>query len=221
MSIGTPLIIVSQQIGQSQEFLSAVLLDLGATLENSTDTLQLQPDKGSIGIDQVRLLQNFLATKPISQKKKLGIIFQAQTLTAQAQNALLKTLEEGPADSQIIFITSDESFLLPTVLSRCQVIFPPSKQSPLGQTPTEQTKFRQVLLAIQGQSLTTKLQFASDFSGPRENVLQSLDSLLVALHADITKINNPRLTRAIFEAKKRLKANCNVRLTMENLFINW
>ncbi|MFH1565783.1 MAG: hypothetical protein ABIB98_01080 [bacterium] len=94
----------------------------------SLSSLPLSPDikivipKKSIGIDAVREIEKFLIIKPIKLKRKIVIINSAQNLTIQAQNALLKTLEEPPGNSQTILEIQNEDNLLPTIISRCQKI---------------------------------------------------------------------------------------------------
>jgi len=73
-------------------------------------------------IDQIRELQHTLALAPYSARYRIALIPNFQKLTVQAQNALLKTLEE-PQDKVIIFITVNAlESLLPTIVSRCEVI---------------------------------------------------------------------------------------------------
>lgn len=78
--------------------------------------------KKTIGIEQVKQAIRFLAEKPFSCAKKFLIINEAEKLTIQAQNALLKTLEEPPSYSVIILGAKTENFLLDTVVSRCKKI---------------------------------------------------------------------------------------------------
>jgi DNA polymerase-3 subunit delta' len=87
--------------------------------------LQLTPeDNKSIGIEAVRQLEHFLSLKvPRSAPvNRVVIIESAHTLTLEAQNALLKTLEEPPAGSLIILTANREQVLLPTIRSRAQTI---------------------------------------------------------------------------------------------------
>ncbi|MEB2284662.1 MAG: DNA polymerase III subunit delta' [Polyangiaceae bacterium UTPRO1] len=76
--------------------------------------------KRDISIEQVRDLQRELGFRSLSQHPKVGIIDDAHLLTAQAQNALLKTLEEPSGDSVLVLVAVQQSALLPTILSRCQ-----------------------------------------------------------------------------------------------------
>ena len=57
--------------------------------------------------------------QPYSSPYKIYIIDEAEKLTQQAQNALLKTIEEPPAYAIIMLLTANEGMLLPTIKSRC------------------------------------------------------------------------------------------------------
>ena len=76
--------------------------------------------KRDVSIEQVRELQRELGFRSLSRHPKVGIVDEAHLLTAQAQNALLKTLEEPSGDSVLVLIAVQQSALLPTILSRCQ-----------------------------------------------------------------------------------------------------
>lgn len=78
--------------------------------------------KASIGVDEIRALENMIITAPEYSKYKFFIIENSELMTLQAQNALLKTLEEPPAYAVIIMICSNVSALLDTIKSRCTQI---------------------------------------------------------------------------------------------------
>jgi len=79
------------------------------------------PDGNQIKIDQIRDIQEFVALKPIGNYKVV-IIDDAGKMNLQAQNALLKILEEPPKGVVFILIASSKGELLPTILSRCQLL---------------------------------------------------------------------------------------------------
>ena len=84
----------------------------------------LDPDRAdSIGIDAVREIKNFLWQKPNVSAKRTLIIDEAELLTTEAQNALLKVTEEPPMSSLLIIIASDPDGIVPTILSRLQKIY--------------------------------------------------------------------------------------------------
>src|SRR6478609_8131252 len=85
------------------------------------DVLRLEPgDTGAIKVDQVREAIDRAAYRPFEGKRRVVIIDSADALLPEAQNALLKTLEEPPPASMFVLVTSRPDVLLPTVRSRCQ-----------------------------------------------------------------------------------------------------
>ncbi len=90
---------------------------------NHPDLAVIDTDDGkNIKIDQVRNLQEQIAEKPIISNKKVYIINNSDLMTTEAQNCLLKTLEEPPEYAVIILVLSNESKLLTTIKSRCTKI---------------------------------------------------------------------------------------------------
>src|SRR5436190_238791 len=85
------------------------------------DVLVIEPgDSGAIKVDQVREAIDRSAYRPFEGRRRLVVIDEADALIPEAQNALLKTLEEPPPASVFVLITSRPDILLPTVRSRCQ-----------------------------------------------------------------------------------------------------
>ena len=89
---------------------------------NNPDFLCIEPDGNSIKIEQIRNLQKEIQEKPIISNKKVYIIDDADLMTKEAQNCLLKTLEEPPEFAIIILIGSNENAFLPTIKSRCMIL---------------------------------------------------------------------------------------------------
>ncbi len=91
---------------------------------------RLHPDRAvqrrrpiDISIDVVReLVVNQMTTRPARGRARVFVIDEAEMLTTQAENSLLKTLEEPPADSYLILVATSDANLLPTIRSRCQVV---------------------------------------------------------------------------------------------------
>lgn len=86
--------------------------------------LQILPDKASIGIDQVRQIKSFLGKKTTGSNaiRRIVLIADAHTMTTEAQNALLKELEEPPSDTMIVLTVSDMNALKATITSRAQAV---------------------------------------------------------------------------------------------------
>lgn len=89
---------------------------------NNPDLTIIEPDGNNVKIEQIRELNRKVVEKPIVSNKKVYIINDGQNITKEAQNALLKTLEEPPEYVTIILITTSESAFLPTIKSRCTKI---------------------------------------------------------------------------------------------------
>ncbi len=99
-----------------------------------TDFLLIKPDeKGTIGIDQMRQLRNFLWQKPFASSRRTAVIDNSEAMTGEAQNAILKIAEEPPESSLLIIIASDYERLWPTLQSRMQKIY----FAPVGKTIIE------------------------------------------------------------------------------------
>ena len=87
---------------------------------NHPDIRRVTHEKASISVDDIRLqLNNDILVKPYSRPYKVYIIDEAEKMTEQAQNAMLKTIEEPPAYAVILLLTVNAKLLLPTILSRC------------------------------------------------------------------------------------------------------
>ncbi len=87
--------------------------------------LHVSPLKSNIGIEEIRQLQSFLQLKTTGSKegiRRVVIIEDAHNLTLEAQNALLKSLEEPPAGTAIVLTAVETKTLLPTIYSRVQQI---------------------------------------------------------------------------------------------------
>ena len=91
---------------------------------NHPDIIFITHEKpGTIGVDDIRRqINGDVAIKPYSGLKKIYIVSEGEKMTVQAQNALLKTLEEPPEYAVILILTDNVNTLLPTILSRCVVL---------------------------------------------------------------------------------------------------
>lgn len=95
-----------------------------ALSDNQPDIIFVGHEKpNTISVDDIRLqVNNDVAIKPYSSPYKIYIVNEAEKMTQQAQNAILKTLEEPPEYAVILLLTTNVNALLPTILSRCVVL---------------------------------------------------------------------------------------------------
>ncbi len=91
---------------------------------NQPDIIKVMHEKpATIGVEDIRMgINDNILIKPYASKWKIYIINEAEKMTVQAQNALLKTLEEPPAYAVILLLTSNLDVMLPTIISRCVVM---------------------------------------------------------------------------------------------------
>jgi DNA polymerase III gamma/tau subunit len=215
--------------GDREEREAKALELIDQPIENSPDFFCLLGE--TIGIEEVRQLQKWLILKPFQEEIKVALIKEAQALTPEAQNALLKTLEEPPAKSRLILTVPEESLLLLTVVSRCRIIA--LKQKPQVVLSLEETSdltnlaHRLKTLSI-GERFE-KLESLSLFKEKRD-ALVFLDQLTVAareimlnrLKGDEKNLSAKEALALLFlieKTKKYLLANCNLRLTLEAFLI--
>ncbi|MDX5707489.1 DNA polymerase III subunit delta' C-terminal domain-containing protein [Clostridioides difficile] len=174
--------------------LSKLLLDY-ENLENSPDYVLIKPDGNSIKIAQIRKLKSDIVIRP-HKDYKIYIINNAEKMTVEAQNALLKTLEEPPNYAIIILVTNNKESLLETIKSRCDII----KFSPI---PIEDLKRylintgieeeRAQLLAIFSRGSienALNLSQSSEFSMMREDIQQYIQIMLDKNIVEILNIPN-------------------------------
>ena len=101
---------------------------------NHPDFIHVVPDGAAIKIDQIREIKKQLAFAPLSATTRVILVEEAQTMRREAGNSLLKILEEPPPDNLFLVVASDAQPILPTIVSRCQVL----SFSPLTEEETVQ-----------------------------------------------------------------------------------
>src|SRR5213082_977230 len=94
----------------------------------SIDEIRFHPERGAQAHDQS--LQQFLSLKPFVAPTRVALLANVERMTEAAQNCVLKTLEEPPTNTVLVLTTAYADHLLPTCLSRCQVI----ALSPVGRS---------------------------------------------------------------------------------------
>ncbi|MEG1312530.1 MAG: DNA polymerase III subunit delta' C-terminal domain-containing protein [Romboutsia sp.] len=174
--------------------LAKILLN-SENLDSSLDYININPDGSSIKIVQIRKLQTDIIIKP-HKDYKIYIINEAEKMTIEAQNALLKTLEEPPEYAIIILITSNKEALLATIKSRCEIIkfLPISlldlKNYLINNGIDEQ---RAQLLSIFSRGSIAKaleLSESADFTIMREDIQSYIQTILDKNIIDILEISS-------------------------------
>lgn len=116
--------LISGEDGIGKSILAQILSKLilkGDTNREYVDIINYRLNKASFGVDDVRSLIDEVNKKPFEGNKKVIIIHQGNKLTMQAQNALLKTIEEPPVGVYIIILCENLELILDTIKSRCEI----------------------------------------------------------------------------------------------------
>ena len=223
---------------------------LGSEISASTNA-KMNPDlilqtKEQNKIEDIRNLIHELSMKPYSHQYKVAIIDDFENITEEAANSILKTLEEPNPSTIIILIAQNKKHLLPTVLSRCQVLdFNRLEPKELGAEKLahlfngkigkkirfDQDKdFQEQLIAqsvelqeIKKQSIAGRLLAIKNYAEMESAELQEVfENWLDQEHYQFIrttpqKFKNPSL---LVEAISGLHQNFNKKLVLEKLFLN-
>jgi DNA polymerase III delta prime subunit len=111
----------SQALQLTADFLATSILDTFSTKDNPA-VLVMPKNSAAVGIDEIREIQKFIKLKAVGLQtiRRIICILNAEKMTTEAQNALLKILEEPPLDTILIICTKSIDALLPTIRSRAQ-----------------------------------------------------------------------------------------------------
>jgi len=184
-------------------------------------TITLEEKEKSIGISQTRGGIKFLREKPFSYKKKFLIILNSEKLTTQAQNSLLKTLEEPPSYALIILSAKTYNSLLETIVSRCRLMS--IKEDEKNETESD---YEISLKKIMKMSLGERFDLCLDISKEeKDDVINILENWVEEGRVEMLK--NPKNPvhaeniKKIIEIKTDLEnSNVNVRLSLEALVLS-
>lgn len=197
------------------------------------DVILIKSEGRSIGIDKIRELKEWLSLKPSKGTRKTAVIFEAGEMTIEAQNSLLKTLEEPPLSTFIILTAPNKQSLLPTIVSRCF-----TKELKTSDTKEENwLKEDQSLSSIRYVlSLSTKdkldlIEGNAKKIANREEILPIIDGWVRQIREDIinnTSSKNGDLKNKIniidqlINAKSIIsESNASLRLLIESLLLKF
>jgi DNA polymerase III delta prime subunit len=195
----------------------------------STETAEKKEGKKSglsIGIDQIKQLQKTLYLKPMNGTKKAIIISDAHLLTTEAQNALLKVLEEPPEHTLFLLLAENKETLLPTILSRCLII---EINVPGVVVGTDRTDYEQVIQLLSSITISDALKLAESLSKNKtDNLLWLAKMIFVLREKMIAEVHQSsgqldRYKNLIVSMQKTYTllntTNVNTRFAMENLLL--
>lgn len=216
---------------------------------NNPDFMMIENEEKVIKIEQIRLMNTKISEKPITSDRKVYIINNSETMTKEAQNCLLKTLEEPPEYATIILIASNENKLLNTIRSRCiKINYSRIENDQILRYLQENTKenINEELIPFAGGSIGKAIKIKQE-----ERIYMTLQELINDMHtkdliyilnnAEVLyknkeiinelleyinilllkskRINEINSVKYVEEAKKNLNTNSNYDMTIDKLLI--
>lgn len=174
----------------------------------SPDIFFIRAQKQEIGIDQIRDLKAHIYQKPLAYQHKFVIIENSEHLTLEAQNALLKILEEPPSHAVLVLETRNKSLLLPTITSRTVAVS--AHQKPQKGSPT-----------LLDQNLESALEQITGIASPEEFLNEQIVLLTDALTQSVREKQPSSAIREAIEkcayTKQLVDANANPTFALTNL----
>ncbi len=151
----------------------------------------------SLGIADVKNMQKQLFLKPIKSKTKAVIIQDAQLLTTEAQNALLKVLEEPPEATIIVLVATSKETLLPTILSRCQMIELQTDNKKL--TEKARAGYTEFIVSLENLSIGERLKKAEQLAKDKEKAIVWTENLILILREQLVSeiLNDTATVRSL------------------------
>jgi len=138
-------------------------------------------EKTRVTIKQVRALQEVFRLKGVEGGRRAAVIADAEWLNQEAQNALLRTIEEPPPRTSFVLVCASPAGLLATVRSRCLRIDFPLERAPSpssAEAPEEVRALAERIASAAGCTLPELLDWAEEFRGPRAIAAAGVGELL-------------------------------------------
>lgn len=210
------------QAGYLKPFLSGLLEKNLLEIQESPDIHILDKrEENSIGIEDVKDFLKEMIYKPFGGGKQIAIIYEAEKLTPQAQNSLLKTLEESNDNTIYILCVDNEKNVLPTIYSRSKPIYI-KQEMHLGDTVEKPGIFNMDLIEQFNliESICKEKQPCLDLLASLEEYMKlELEKEIKNDNINSSRVISERL-KEIQDTREKINSNCNKKLVLEALAIS-
>lgn len=223
----TYLIIGPNTVKQEEKVLSMISTFFGKevsdiqSFENIPDIHILDGrEQNSLGIEEVKKFQNEMVYKPFEEAVQIGLIWQSEKLTVQAQNSFLKTLEESDDNTIFLLCVNNEKNLLQTIISRSKPIYLSSLKNNSDFTRPD----------ILDMDLVDQFKKIEEIGKSKEDCIELVNEIekiyketlnICIKEGDLTKAKETKVfLKQIEGARTKLNANGNKRLVLESLVIH-
>lgn len=199
----------------SKDFITQQIRSITKNLSVKPENyIEVIPDN-SLKIEDVRKITRGTSLKPMGGGDRIIVIQQIEKATLEAGNALLKILEEPPENNYFILVTDNFNKLLPTIISRCQIISDDKKNDVLS----NKDKSREILRDVLAASIGERILISQKIATSREEGLKLLDDLIIVLE-ELLFVNDPQIQLSPSETGKLLKKVSAARIYLER-YVNF
>ena len=183
------------------------------------NSFYLFPEKGTIKVDQIRSLESEMLNKEV--ETRFFIIKHADTMNEQAENASLKLLEEPKENCHLVFLASDPTAFLPTILSRAS-LYVLKTENPLEAPPSvdeEILKNAKLLLSSSTRETLNLVNTWTDKKGKktRGEILQILSTAIELSYKSYLKTEKPGFLKKLpsfLKTYDNIKGNGHIKLQL-------
>lgn len=220
-------IIVSSSLQDRIEKINNILAENKLSF-NHPDLLIFDDDE-KLGVEAVKKIKEFFSLKPYSAKGKGIAILSSQKLTLDAQNSLLKILEEPPENAIILLGADSDKNFLPTILSRCQVVSLESHALPSGARvkSSELEKYYPDIEKLINSNMDERFAFVEKLEEKEEFIraLVSFFSNVISSNQSVISNDSEKsrildFSNKLLDAEKYLSSKGNQRAILEYLMLS-
>jgi hypothetical protein len=213
----TPIVLQCNSYQDPQQTVEAYIADL--KLENAKAQIQyINTELGNTSIETIRSLIEDLSYSTSEGTLRVFALLAAESITLPAQQAILKSLEEPPTRTLLILVTSQPQALLPTILSRCEVV-----RSEIGSETKEEFELPDSLKALMEKpdtvSFSQCIELAEGYKD-RGEALVLINNLLQWIQKNGQPGVKVKWTNQLVITLQLLKQNVNVQLALEECFFS-
>ncbi len=200
--------LLETRVGEIEKILASLELK-----KDHPDVLWLD-DEQKLGVEAAKKIRQYLSLKPYSATGRAVVVESAQNFTADAQNSLLKTLEEPPTEAIILLGADSDKNVLQTVLSRVQIVA-------LGKTSDNRPQSAEDQIAVDVEKLLSgSIEQRFEYIEKLEDKEALLFELVDYFHQHLSK--HPEyleFTKELINAEEWKQANGNIRAILEYLML--
>lgn len=212
-------VLIGSEKERAEEINKSLALHLEGGELNHPDVLHFPADS-KLGIEQAKQIIEFLSLKPYQVKGRIVILEDASNLTHEAQNALLKTLEEPPEEAILILGASSDANFLPTILSRCEIVILKHSIDLVGRRHATYEVYVKDIERLISQDMADRFEYIEKLKDQKTKE-EFLHTLVQYFHQSLahTGSGNVNFLNELLQAEEWAASNVNLRGILEYLML--